>query len=129
VAMSNRGRFSVWKDDPVLDSWYNATVNRNFIPRNSNGDPAEEMLIFGIPKSNQINYPSGASDEWFCDASMGHNTVMESKFRLQMSPVVYLTLFSTRSFTDPAWPQIQQAHHRQTSASGSRFSDSLCFEG
>jgi hypothetical protein len=136
VAMSSRGRFSVSKDDPTLDSWYNAAVNRNFIPRNSNGNPVEEMLFFGIPKSNQINYPSGASDEWFCDASMGHNTVMESKFRLQMSPVVYLTLFSTRSFTDveysridPAWPQIQQAHHRQTSASGSRFSDSLCFEG
>ena len=126
VAMSSRGRFSIWKDDPALDSWYNAAVNRNFIPRNSDDNPVEEILFFGIPKSNQVSYPSGASHEWFYDASMGHSTIMESKFRLQMFPVMYLTLFSTYSFTDveysridPAWPQIQQTYHRQTSASSS----------
>jgi hypothetical protein len=128
--MSRRGRFSIWKDDPTLDSWYNTAVDRNFIPRNSNGNPVEEMLFFGIAKPNQVNYPSG---EWLYDAGMGH---LESKFHLQMSLVIYLTLLSTCSFTnveysriDPTWPHIQQTHHRQTSASSSRFSDSLCFEG
>jgi hypothetical protein len=92
-----------------LDSWYNASVNRNFIPRNSDGNPVEEMLFLGIPKSNQVNYPSGAPNEWFCDAGMGHNTTMESKFRLQMSPAVYLTLFSTCPFTDVGCSRIGPA--------------------
>ena len=76
--MSDRGSFSIWKDDPALDSWYNAAVNRNFSLRNDDGGPVEEMF-FDMPKSNQVNYPSGTANEWFYDATMGDNTIKESK--------------------------------------------------
>jgi hypothetical protein len=135
--MSDRGSFSIWKDDPALDSWYNAAVNRNFSLRNDDGNPMEEMSFFDIAKPNQVNHPSGAANEWFYDATLGDNTIKESKFNFcKLSPVVYLTWFSACSFThieyswiDAAWAQVQQSHHRQTSAISSRFSDSLCSEG
>jgi hypothetical protein len=84
--MSDRGRFSIWKDDPALHSWHNAAVNRDFILRNNDGDPVEEMLFFDIAKSNQVNYPSGASNEWLYDATVGHNTIMGSKFHFCKCP-------------------------------------------
>jgi hypothetical protein len=135
--MSGRGSFSIWKDDLALDSWYKATVNRNFSLRNNDGNPMEEMSKTDITKSSQVNCPSGAANEWFCDATAGDNTIKESKFHFcKLSPVVYLTWLSACSFThveyswiDVTWPQAQQSHHRQTSAISSRFSDSLCSEG
>jgi hypothetical protein len=84
--MSDRGRLSIWKDDPALDSWYNAAVNRKFSFSSNDGNPMEEMLFFDIAKSNQVNYPSGASNGWFYDATMGDNTIMESKFHFCKSP-------------------------------------------
>ena len=90
--MSDRGGFSIWKDDPALDSWYNAAVNRKFSLRNDDGNPMEEMSFFDSAKSDQVNYPSGAANEWFYGAAMGDNAIKESKFHLcKLSPVVYLT--------------------------------------
>jgi hypothetical protein len=78
--MSGRGSFSIWKDDPALDSWYKATVNRNFSLRNDDGNPMEEMSKTDIAKSTQVNCPGGAANGRFYDAATGDNTIKESKF-------------------------------------------------
>jgi hypothetical protein len=78
--MSDRGRFSIWRDDPGLDSWYDAAVNHGFGFRTNDGNPMEEMIFFDIAESNQVNYPSDASNEWFYGAAIDDNTIMESKF-------------------------------------------------
>jgi hypothetical protein len=70
-----------------LDSWYKATVNRNFSLRKDDGNPMEEMLFFDIAKSNQVNFPSGTANEWFYDATTGDNTIKESKFHCPQSRI------------------------------------------
>jgi hypothetical protein len=86
LAMSDQGRFPIWKDDPALDNWYNVAVNRSFGLRNNDGNSVEEILFFDIAESNQVDYHSGASNEWFYDVAMDDNTIMKSKFHFCKCP-------------------------------------------
>ena len=76
--MSDQGRFTIWKGEPTLDSWYNAAVGSNASPRTIEETTGEEVLFLNIAKSNQVKYPSDGANDWFYGSAIGDGTIVES---------------------------------------------------
>ena len=86
--MSDPGRFSIWKGEPAMDSWYSAAINANLDRRRGRGDAdMEEVLFLDIAKSNQVKYPSGDANDWFYGASADFNPTIESEYSLLAVPL------------------------------------------
>ena len=76
--MSDQGRFSIWKGEPALDSWYNAAVGRDASLHTVEETAGEESLFFDIAKSNQVKYPSDGANDWFYGSAIGDPKIVES---------------------------------------------------
>lgn len=78
--MSDIERFSIWKDEPSMDSWYSAAVTRDTENRKGiDTSDMQEVLFFDIGKSNQVKHPSDDVNDWFYGATERFETTISSK--------------------------------------------------
>lgn len=73
-------RYSVWKSDPAMDSWYHAATGNGSVTGLSDaGGDMKEAMLFDITKNARVNSPSLVANDWFYKSNSDFNINAESK--------------------------------------------------